>query len=230
MKSFLHAVALIAAIGLTATAAQAGSVTYALPDIGTFAGYSISATGQTYTGTGFVGEYSGNTFAHLFGLEGNSSETNAQVAIAALSGETIESAVLSYTILSNYITTGVVTITGYNSTGNLGYLFTPPASTLGSTTGTTMATNSVDITALLNAALNNGDAYLGLLFQDSVFSNWTYTTGNPNAANLKLTVTYAATVAAAQSVPEPTSLLLLGSSLASIPFARRRFHPRRAHA
>jgi hypothetical protein len=59
-----------------------------------------------------------------------------------------------------------------------------------------MGTDMVTVTELVSAAIKNGDAYLGLLFQDSVSSNWTYTNAdsgnfNANSANVTLTVTSA---------------------------------------
>jgi hypothetical protein len=81
--------ALVAGLGFAPYAHASPTMTYTLLDIGNFAGYSVAAVGQTFSGTGFVGEYSGNQFGHLFGLEGSSSMTNAQIDLSGLSGMTI---------------------------------------------------------------------------------------------------------------------------------------------
>src|SRR5687768_4679160 len=95
------AVAGIAALAFGSSVAHAATITYVLPDIGTFADYSNSNESDTYTGNGFVGMYNFNNpeWAHLFGIEQQDySRTIGQVDLSALAGTTINSATFSFNI------------------------------------------------------------------------------------------------------------------------------------
>ena len=114
-RTLLVAAALAGAsmVAQTASAQAVQTAVFSLTDIGNFANYTTGNTGQTFSGKRLRRRFIAPTrFAHLFGLEGTTSRTNAQVDLTSLLGSTIQSATLSYSILNNYDTTGVVTITG----------------------------------------------------------------------------------------------------------------------
>jgi hypothetical protein len=224
----------IAALLLTlalAGHARAGVITYQLTDLGTFAGYSVADTGQTYSGTGFVGMYS-NEFAHLFGLEQNNfSKTAMEVDISALSGMTVTSAVLSFDILDGVFATENVTLTSFGANGSLGHFWTPP-SNLGSGTYavTGHASNALDVTSFLQGRVAANASWLGLHLEGSNQNEWTYTWSgvnrNADSANVRLTVTYSDPAA-----PEPASLTLLTlGALGASGYAWRRRKPRAARS
>ena len=219
----------LVAIGLTAVAAlpARATTTYTIQDIGSFSGYTDTTLSDTFAGTGFVGIYpnfstdagtAGPAFAHLLGLEnynGIFSETEMQVNISGLSGATITSAVLSYNLLTTGGSQGV-TATSFTANGSLGFNMTPP-NNLGSTTFTsTGSANSVDVTALLQAAVSGNQNWFGIFLTPNGPGNnyqWTYTYSgfgdSPDAADLRLTVEVA-------PVPEPTTMV--AGALLLLPF------------
>ncbi len=203
--------------------AKAGTITFALPDVNTSAGYWDFNTADTFSGTGFVGDsyplpVEGTpAFAHLFGLENYGSvysETELQADVSALHGLAVTSAILSYTLLNGASNSQSVTATSFDANGTLAYATAPP-SDLGSTNfiSNGLASNSVDVTALLNARLAAGKSWFGLyLTPNGNVSRgayqWTFTSadivdGNADSANVRLTVDFT-------GAPEPGGLTLLG--------------------
>lgn len=209
MKSIVSA-ALLGASVLVSAPALAGPTTIAIEDITTHPEYTVSNTGQTYTGTGFVGMYSDNEFNHLFGVEGGSSSTTAQIDISGFHGS-VGSAVISFDILNGGGGPYPVTITGSAGTGTLAYDFDGGPADYGSvTSGVNMGGNSFDITAIVNAALAANEDWLDLHFQATNGGDcclYTYTNadfgGNADSANLRLTID------GSGAVPEPASWALM---------------------
>jgi hypothetical protein len=197
------AVGCLVALTCSLTAAsRALAVSYALTDIGTFAGYTDSNTSDTFTGNGFVGIYTTNGggptgFAHLFGLEDYGvpfSETELQVDISGLAGDTISSAVLSYVIADGDGGSTTITATSFtDTTGALGFNDSSP-NDLGSATFTSnqaISSNSVNVTALLQSAINADSNFFALFLAPDVGSNqWTYTPSGygDDSADVRLTV------------------------------------------
>jgi hypothetical protein len=226
-KSVVLTITALVLILCGAGQARADMITYTLTDVGEFPGYFDSTTSDSFSGTGFVGIYTddstslgtqGAGFGHVFGLEyfnGIFAETEMQTDVSALTGQSITSAVLSYTLggLNSGGGSQSVTATSYNANGTLFYNETPP-SNLGSTTFTStgLSSNSVDVTSLLQSRVASGANWFGLYLTPDgpgINHQYTWTTsefgGSPDAADVRLTVTFGATV-----VPEPDRLTLLG--------------------
>ena len=200
-------------VGLTGLPqAWASSISYSILDILTpTSASSVANTGQTFSGTGFVGVYSSNDFGHVFGLENGFSRTNLQVDIGALSGVTINSATLSFVLRENAGTGGSLTISSYDANGQLGYLFNPPAAAYGTATGGFVdgpdAPQAYNVTAILQSGVAAGEDWLGLLLFNSGTNRFTFA-GNgfsTDRAEVRLTVDY--------SVAEPATLALVGLPL-----------------
>src|SRR5439155_8871252 len=129
---FYAALAVTACVLFIPRPVAANSVTYSITDIGGFAPYSVANSGQTFAGTGFVGEYgpgqvdAAGSFAHLFGLEQSFfSASNLQVDISALAGQTINSASLQFLVLDGSFSPQNVSFSSYNTTGTLSYQWAP---------------------------------------------------------------------------------------------------------
>ncbi|WP_259366878.1 PEP-CTERM sorting domain-containing protein [Colwellia sp. BRX8-7] len=204
--------------------ANAGLISYELEDIATFSNYRDYNVAQTFTGNGFVGMY-GNSFAHLFRLENdqNQAQNNIQIDISGLLGNSINSAYLSFRLMTSVDGPTNFNIDGYNSDGRLRHLQGFNDSQYGRssyvTDGTT-AIQSFDITSILNTALSSNETWLGLnVYRTSGDSQWTYTptTGDArDSAMLRLNVDYNTT-----EVPEPSTLAIF--ALGMIGLASRRF-------
>ena len=211
--------ALIVGCGLYFAAnvpAHAAVAVIPILDIGTSADYDTPNTGQSYSGTGFVGMYNTSAvgyeaFGHLFGVEQiDFSRTAMQADIGFLSGVTINSAILSFDVLASGGDQNV-TVTSFTANGNLGYTWTPPDN-LGSVVApTTSGANSIDLTGLVQSRATAGAPWLGLHLNGTDQYQYTYTyTGygyGPDSANVRLTVDYEPRSSA---VPEPFSAAVWG--------------------
>jgi len=218
----------LAAALTAALATHAASISYVITDIGTFEPYSVDNTGQSFSGTGFVGLYEtarngADQFVHLFGVEQNDySRTALQVDISALAGATITSAYLSFDLIDGGAGPQDVTLTSFTADGTLEWLWTPP-DVLGTLVRSVVdSPNSLDVTSLLQERVSNGANWFGLHLQGSTEYMWTYTSagedGNPDSANVRLNVEFA-------NVPEatPGSVLgLAGITIGGLAVLRRR--------
>jgi hypothetical protein len=203
----------------------ANSVTIDLPDIGDFAMVD-SNTSHTFTGNGFLGIYpnmpndlgpTGPAFVNRFGLEsynGIFSETELQASLAGLSGATITSASLNFSLNDGTSGNESVKVTSFTTTGTLGFNTSAPDN-LGSVTaaGISGGANSIDITALVTAAVLANQNWLGLYLTPEgpgASYLWTDTWFNADAAGLKIVINYTSGTSTPVSVPEtfPTVLLL----------------------
>ena len=216
IKKLLGAFAIAASSTIFAPlAANASVIVIPLPDIGTSVTYTDLNVGQTFAGDGFVGEYSDNNFAHLFGLEGTFSQTVAQANISGLAGTTILSATLSFNLIEAFNLGTATTVTGYAGNGALGYQFGAPAALYGSAlSGPIVAgTNFIDVTGIVASAIFASEDWLNLHLQNSAFSDWTYTWAGfgygPDRAEVRLTIEF-------EQVPEPATLALIGMALFSL--------------
>ncbi len=225
-KFIVSGVSVVLALGATLAPASAAVSVTALPDIGTFTGYVEFDSGQTYSGTGFLGVYNSNVygqaaFAHLFGLEGASfSRTIAQIDISAFAGQTINSAILKFDILENFNSNNPLTVTGFAGNGALGYIFNAPVATYGTANAIVNGSNSVDITALVASAVGANANWLNLHLATANGGQWTYTyTGfgySADRANVSLTIDSGA------GVPEPATWALMIAGFGLVGAASRR--------
>ncbi len=211
--------------------AQAAMVTYQLPFIGTWDGYTTNDTSLTFSGDGYVGMYDAvqndeDKFAALFGLEQtNYSRTNIQVGIGGLAGQTITSAVLSFVLRDGGGSQDVL-VTGYEGDGALGYQWNTPALKYGDVTYTASSgDNAFDVTALLGAAVADGADWFNLHLQGLLDGTylWTYAGDLYPVDNalLRLTVTYDDGDPGTE-VPLPASVTLLLAGMGGLAWVRRR--------
>jgi hypothetical protein len=219
-----------------AVCAKAATETISLPDLGTFGGYTDGNTADTFSGNGFLGldpalanDYgpSGPAFVHLFGLEyygGIYSETELQASLAGLSGATITSATLNFTLIGHNGRESVG-VTSFSTTGALGYHASAP-NNLGSLTasGIIGGANSINVTTLVQAAVRADQSELGLfLTPEGPGLNYLYTYtsaeygGNAGSADASLVINYTATV------PDGgMTLAMLGLAIGGLAVLRRK--------
>ncbi len=205
LKTALKAIALGTAFAASSTS-QAASLTYSLLDVGNFASYAVDNTGQSFSGTGFVGLYeaaqnSTDQFVHLFGLEvADYSRTALEVDISALAGATINSAFLSFELKDGDVASQTVTVTSFSADGTLEYFWNPPDVLASANyTVTSLVPSILDVTGLLQARVNANAGWFGLHLQGSDASQYTYTdasqvSGNPDSAVVRLNVDFTAAV------------------------------------
>lgn len=222
------------ALGGAAVPARAASYTFVLPDIGVYdAGTAAPATavdtGQTFAGDGFVGLYAAGiygypAFASLFGVEQNDfSRTIAQIGIAVLDGMQVLGATLGFYLETREPFGGAglhgVEITGYAGSGALGYAWNAPDDNYGSVNAwVDLGSNSVDVTALVAAAVSHGDAWLNLHLRGSdELYLYTRTEDDRDAADLRLFV-----IAEPLVVPVPSAWAGFAGALLALAGARRR--------
>jgi hypothetical protein len=221
------------------TAAKAQTTTYQIQDLLLGSNEIDPNISDTFAGTGYVGIYTTNStdsgvaganFGQLLGLEnykGVYSETEMQVGIGSLAGDTINSAILSYNLNVGASLSQGVTVTSFTDNGILSFTQTPP-SNLGSTTFTSTGfSNSVDVTSLLQSSVATDANWLGLYLTPNGpgdVAQWTFsgagTATSPDAADVRLVVDY---TSGATVAPEPGALALLaGLGVSGIGFFRRR--------
>jgi hypothetical protein len=221
----LLATAVALAVLSLAPIARADTITYNIPDIGTFPGIADPNIFATYTGTGFVGLYgprAGDAFIHIFGLElPDLSRTALNVDVSGLAGSAINSAFLSFSLTDGQAGTQDVTVTSFDANGTLGHFFAPPDD-LGARhfNVSGLGPNALDVTDLLSARVAGGEGWLGLHLEGATLQQFSYTALDRDNAQVRLSVDYTP----ASSAPEPTSLSLLTSGLVSAAgcLARRR--------
>jgi hypothetical protein len=218
MKRILTGIALSALIAIPN--AQADSSNTQILDFGAFGTYEETNMGQTFDGTGFVGMYEWNAFAHLFGVEaGSFSRTVGQVDIGFLAGQNIISASFEFMLLSGG-GANTATFTGFDSGGSIGYTWNAPGTNLGDESfGVSLGFNSVDITDLLQNAVDNDVDWLGFHVSSEPNYLWTYTSFEGDEAAVRLVVEYGDE----QPVPEVQHYAaMLGAAMAGVEMMRRR--------
>jgi hypothetical protein len=228
-----------------AASVHAQTVTYTLPDAGTFANYDNFNTGDKYTGTGFVGMHRFYfdtgfgvidipNYVHAFGFEQDSvTRTVLEVDVSELRENHIPiyNAFLSFDVLDSLDATAALHLTSFDATGTLGFNW-DPISPLGSQDYTLgIGSNRLDVTTLLADRVASGADWFGLYLQGTSERAYTYTAlltstetdeGTitetrlyPDRAKVRLIVN-------APSVPEPGSLALFAPGLAAWGVALRR--------
>jgi len=193
--------------------ARADSIVYDIPDLLPLGTFGVPNTGQTYSGTGFVQNTPNNSHQGAFEISSNFS-TALNVDISALAGMHVDSAALSFFIDTQPDSVfATATITSFSADGDLGYFLTPPDNLDSFQAPVHGQTNTIDVTDLLAARVDDGADWLGLHLTSDGSRLWTWTSGpgDPNAANVQLAVEFSPAV-----VPEPSSMVSLGIGLSML--------------
>lgn len=170
---------------------------------------------------------------HVFGLEyyGSSfSETELQASLAGLSGATINSAYLNFSLATGSGGNESVQVTSFNTTGTLGFNAAAP-NNLGTVTGAGIqnGANSIDVTSLVSAAVQANQTWLGLyLTPEGPGENYLFTETwiDPDAAGLEIVIHYTAANNVRVSVPESASTaVLLGIGMCLLSLGARKLKP-----
>jgi len=188
----------------------------------------------SFNGVGYVGLRAGtisdpNLFTESFNMEvaGGASHTRTALQVditSLLSGFIIHSAELSFLLGSQSGTQTVsASVISFETNGSLGYDWAPTAigsPVVQSVTGSNdpLIFNSIDVTSLLQARIDQGQDWLGLHLSATGAGNQfvaTTTVGQPDRAEVRLTVNFS-------QIPEPSSLVLLGMMVGGIGLVRRR--------
>jgi len=172
----------------------------------------------SFLGTGYVGlRGSDPYFSEAFNLEvwngASHTRTAMQIDISSLlSGKIIHSAHLTFLLGSSGGTGSVnASVKSFNANGTLDYSAWNPTGlgdpiTQSVTGNASLVENTINITSLLTARINEGQGWLGLHLSATGSGNQLFaTTMNEDAdrANVRLTVNFSA-------VPEPSSLTMVG--------------------
>lgn len=223
MRQIFRAACLAAAL-FGAGQAHADQITYSL--LQKYDGsQGLQTQGFSFTGTGYTGNWAGGwTFATM--PVADYTWTNAQVGVGNLAGSTIQSAVLTY-FHDAQGASGPVHVVGYNSSGTVSYAeYWTQAADYGTADGSFVngpGVGTIDVTSILQSALNAGENWLGLLIYADFDQGFTYSYNSSgddrtDNAQVRLAVEYGPGAA----VPEPASIATFGAGLIALGLLRRR--------
>jgi hypothetical protein len=189
---------------------------------------SSDPTSAVFADQGYVGMYS-SAYAGIFATEVNFSTTLLQVDVSSLAGFDITSAQLSFSYTNGSSGPGGIDVTRVSTGGILSHQFAPglPLETLNaSVTGGT--SNSVDVTNLLQAAIDDGDNWFGLhLANNGSGASYMWSSANrsgtADAAQVRLFVDYSFPIGAVIApVPLPAGLPLMAAGICIFSATARR--------